>query len=66
MNRKTIALLTDLALSLVLIVYILSLNPTTYTYLKNYLAALRYKLWELAHPTWLQEAMVVRGKLPEQ
>jgi len=64
-NRKTAALLMDAALSVVLLVYILSLNPTTYTYLKNYLTAARYKLWELTHPAWWQEAQVVRGRLPE-
>lgn len=65
MNRKALALLLDAFFALVLLMYVLSLNPTTYVYLKNQITALRYKMWELSHPKWLQEAMVVRGRLSE-
>jgi hypothetical protein len=62
-NRKAIGLIIDGVVALAMLLYILSLHPTTYVYLKNQLTSLNYKLWMLTHPEWLKEAMQVRGRL---
>jgi hypothetical protein len=62
-NRAKIELVVDLAVAGVLIVYILSLNPTSYIYLRNYARAVRWWLWCYSNPEWLKEALHVRGYL---
>jgi hypothetical protein len=64
MSKTTAQILIDLAIASAIVIYLLAeTNPSTLIYLKNYAQSLRYKLWELKYPAWLQEALTVRGKL---
>lgn len=63
MNRSKIAIAVDVAIGGVLILYILSLNPTSYIYLRNYARSVRWWLWRSSRPEWLIEALHVRGYL---
>jgi hypothetical protein len=60
-TKLKVELAIDVALAGVLVFYILSLNPTTVVYLRNYAAGLRWWLWTVSNPEWLKEALQVRG-----
>jgi hypothetical protein len=61
MNKAKVELAVDVAIASVLIVYILSLNPTSFVYLRNYFRALRWWIWTNTTAPWLKEALQVRG-----
>jgi hypothetical protein len=53
----------DVAIAALFVVYILSMNPTSYVYLRNEARRLRWWLWCNTNPEWLKEALHVRGYL---
>lgn len=63
-SKAKVELVIDVALAGVLIVYILSLNPTTIIYLRNYATGIRWWLWSNTTAPWLKEALQVRGFTP--
>lgn len=62
-TRVKVELAVDVAIAGILVLYIMSLNPTSYIYLRNYARAVRWWLWLHSSPEWLKEALYVRGYL---
>jgi hypothetical protein len=60
-TKLKVELAIDVTLAGVLVFYILSLNPTTVVYLRNYIQGLRWWLWSNTTSGWMKEALQVRG-----
>jgi hypothetical protein len=63
-NKSKIELAVNVAIAGILVVYMVSMNPTSYVYIRNEARRVRWWLWSNTTAGWLREALQVRGFTP--